>query len=1004
MVVKRAFPGLAVLLSLTAAVFLAPEVVAQDLSDDDEGGITLGEKVETKKKLTPEEIAEKAKADKEARVLARLKASVAEATDPNTREKLQKRVLENLSGLERIDYAISIRDGKETSEKMRLDMYRWLAGEVRVTFGIWGTLWYRKYCENYADADLERLEKEYFKSLEALEKPAANEVYIVSLHAQSLLYRYTRKGDRADAEKALKLFDREIALRKEAKDNSPEAYALGTAWWGKINCHFALGGTNDAVAAIHQFQKTGLKVACNRGQRGYMDMMNAALSYLEREPLDVLKLPFYTESKAFPEPQQADYTETFAAAPAVRIEAKGIAPDDPRFRLLKVKYGRYGIAFRDDAPFVVSVEVDSATKIFDDLKDPAAFRKLHEGKEFEEKAPTEFRDYMAAEGYVLEVTEKGATIKAKTKQGALWGIVSLIQMTDRGKKAVRVAKLRDWPDVERRGNTGSWWAPTLEYMLFQKLNTVDHQRHPCFENHFEPLSWHMEAAMGRQFHEFGLELFYGMCWVTHAPQIPMAYPRTLPYRVEVMKRYAKEHIGVYYPLDDVRFPVEKVDLEKFGSAAAIDGKHQSAIYREVTKEYPDWRFIVCAPFYWGPTGRCHFYPEQRDPYLAQWSKDLDPGIEVYWTGGRVKSCGIPVEHLKWALKAYGKRPYLFQNALGTGAHNLLDYTVDAQNWPNLYGKGLLDKGLKGYHLNCHTPINCGILTTLAGALWNIAGYSAEETAKRGIRQLMGEKMFDYLREGYDDLCYFDKYRYGSCGDEVLAEDGEDLERRVANIDQAWKKANDYAKEIGSRMYGYYGNGVRYAHKVLDSFRAPRDFDTKYKGLLEETRSFAKNDTRFNDEDKGDAYFAPTRLNGGVIVPLYKTAPDTPERAKDHPRLTVELFGADAKPKLRTLSGSFDSASFPPGDDYLLCLSAAGTLQLRIKVNEKVVFEGKKPFGQFPKNKIATFKIPAKILKRANSFTIENLSKEHANVSYVVVLTTGRIRSALMADEDSGLEL
>ena len=1013
MIVRRLIP---VLLAACAAFGAA----AQDLSlDDDEGAITLGEPVE-KKRATAEELKEQSKelAKQErmkqaARVVARLKASAAAASNEHEREKIERKIHETLTGVEKVNYAIELRDAKASSEKLRVDMARWLAGEIRVEFGIWGTHWYRKYCENWPDAELERYEKEYFLSLDVLEKLAPKDSGSVHRHADALLYRYTRKGDRADAEKALGLFEREISLRKGAKDNTRDAYALAAAWWGRINCLFALKGTNETVAAIHAFKDLKLKVPCNRYDRGYVGMMDSALSYLEKEPYDLLRLPFHTASKAFPEPQQAEYTETFAAAPAVRIEAKGIARDDPRFRLLEVKYRRYGIAVKDDAPFVVSVEVDPATKIFDDLRDTNAFARVRaakrynpkraDGKEREDKSPDEFRDYMANEGYVLEVAEKGAKIAAKTRQGALWGIVSLIQMTDRDRKAVRIAKLRDWPDVEKRGYLGTWWAPTLEYTLFQKMNTVDHQRHPCFENRFEPLAWHIEAEMGRQFHDFGLELFYGMCWITHAPQIPMAYPRTLPYRVSVMKRYASAHIGVYYPLDDIRFPVEKPDLDKFGSAAAIDGKHQTAIYREVIKEYPDWRFVVCAPFYWGPDGRCHFYPEQRDPYLAQWRKDLDPRIETYWTGPRVKSYRYLPYHNAWALKAYGRRPYMFQN--GMGWHNLLGYTIDEMDWPSMYCKGTLDKVLKAYHINAHTPTDCAKIATLGDALWNLGGYDPACAVRRGVAQLMGEKMFDLLYEGYGDLCYFDKYKYGAAGDEVLAEDLEDLERRVANIDRAWKKATAYAKEVGSQMYGHYGSGIGYAHKVLASRRAPRNFDEKYKGLLEETRGMAQNETHFDEKTRGDVYYAPTHLNGGVMVPMWKTLPDTPERAKDHPRLTVQLSGAgEERLRLKTISGSFTCESFPPQSDYLLCVCAVGTRQLRVKVNDTVVFEGKKTFGSFPKFKVVPFKIPAKVLKRSSTFAVENLSKDEFNVSYAVMLMTDRIRREEMSAEESIIDL
>ena len=82
-----------ILLSVMAA--LSCVAVAQDISlDEDDGGISLGEKAE--KKLSGEELAAKAKADKEARVIARLKASAAAESDPKKREKIERKVYETL--------------------------------------------------------------------------------------------------------------------------------------------------------------------------------------------------------------------------------------------------------------------------------------------------------------------------------------------------------------------------------------------------------------------------------------------------------------------------------------------------------------------------------------------------------------------------------------------------------------------------------------------------------------------------------------------------------------------------------------------------------------------------------------------------------------------------------------------------------------------------------------------------------------------------------------------
>ena len=1035
--------GLAARLAAAAVAAACLCASAQELSlDDDASGVLSleerkpgggGRKKPTKKELLAEQ---KALAEAKAARLRDLKREglldkIAAARTVKERERLQHDYLALLKGEEKLKFARSVlANCPDATDEMRAAMLEIVCDALRIGFGIWGTEWCTRYCTDMPEAELAAREREFYSSLEPLDRLAPKNVRQLHRYAEAMLYRYTRDGGRQDLEKARELYRREAELlADEAKGK--DAFRLANALWGEINCIFASGDREGTIAALKRYRDLRLTVRRRKHVRSVSSLVAAAWNYLAKEPLDILRLPFHTDSKAFPEPQEADYTERFAAAPAVRIVAKGLDRKDPRLRLLEVKYARYGIEVRDSAPFAVSVEVDPATKAFDDLGDPAVFAKVKERKRFrpvgkdgkpkarEDKSPDEFRGYMADEGYVLEVTEKGAAITAKTRQGALWGVVSLIQMTDRDRKAVRIAKLRDWPDVEKRGYLGEWWAPTLEYTLFQKFNSVDHQEHPCFENTFEPLTWHLEAEMGRQFHEFGLELFYGMNWITHCPQLPMAYPRTLPYRIEIMKRYAKAHIGVYYPLDDCRFPVEKPDLDRFGTSAAIDGKHQNEIFQAVRKEYPDWRFVVCTPFYWGPDSGA-YYPENRETYLRQWRKDVDPEVEVYWTGGRVKSGRFEPYHGEWAKTAYGRRPYLFQN--GMGWHNLLDYTIDAQDWPSYYSKGTLDRALKGYHLNATTPDNCAWLTTLADALWNIGGYSPKRAARRGVSQLMGERAYDILDSAYGDLCYFDKYEYGEAGDSVMAEDLDDLERRVANIDRAWKEARDYVRSVGASMYGRYGSGVEYAHSVLNARRRTGNNPAEtYKGLLAETASIAKNETCLDTRRKGDTYLSPTALHGGLVLPCYRTPSDSEGRAKDHPRVVTALFGAKAKPERRAASAAFACESFPAGNDYLLCLSMTGGkgTKLRIGVNGKTVFEGAKGLGGDLKFKLFTFRIPVGVLKRKNTLSIENLSDDYdgngsedptygavriLRIAYAVVLTSPSIRKDLPEAEDDIIEL
>ena len=870
--------------------------------------------------------------------------------------------------------------GKTATKEERLKAADLLCREVNPRFGVWTTCFYEYYCmpENWPDAAIAKLEKAFWVAakLQAQEQGEKSFKPWYTL-AEACLFK-------EQYDYALKSYDKALEHFKAytPKDAGRLGKDFAKCLYGRANALMGLGRKDEAKAALEDYLSRDLPPFGGRGEEPIHSYARVAIQDMEGGDLDRMRMPRFTGAKAYPEPQQAVYSEDFVPVSGYDLEVRGLEPNDRRLELLDVKFARFGAPKRKDAGFKVSVAVDPATKAFDGLKDKAAFAAFR-AKKFAARtdnadgkavdtSPKEFCDYMENEAYVLEVTKEGAKIVAMTKQGALWGIVSLIQLWDQERHAIRLAKIRDWPDVAVRGYLGYFWAGTLEFTLFNKMNSVCHQKHPCFENTFRPVNWYIEAFMGQQFHDFGLELFFGNCWMTHAPQLPMCSPRTLPLRISVCKRYASAHIGVYYPLDDVRYPICPQDLKAYGDQiGAIDGQHQNAIFQAVVKEYPDWRFIVCPPPYMGPDGR-YRNAESRDHYLAAWSKELDPRIEAYWTGPRVKSYRYEQYHNDWVLKAYGRRPYLFQN--GIAWHNLEHYTVDDIGWPSMYCDGTLDKVLKGYHLNSGTPQCTPRISTLADALWNIGGYVAARATERGLAQVSGEKMFSLLRPGLDDLSYFDKYKYGDTDDRVDLEDGEALERRALNVETCWSNATAYAKSIGVPIYGTFGRGVGWMRKVMNRFRNPPDFAKVHQGQLKDIRDIAFQATSF-DLKKGHTFVSPVDVSGGAVELVKRSPRGSREWAKER----GVLYRVLKRQGTGRSSGSlrFTCETFPPGCDYKLqlCATTAGKpANIRLSVNGTKFFEGDPKTGTDPfKPVLKTFAIPEKLLKRNNLVTIENLT-------------------------------
>jgi len=814
--------------------------------------------------------------------------------------------------------------------------------DATVDFGNFNDGYHARYIAQRPEAELDAMRDLYLSTLERL----------VALDPKKSAYRL-RFGNallyQGRHEEALRQYEAALA----AGGTDPE---LADAYWGVANALFALGRRDDAVARLEECLARKLVVPVPRGKVDVLGDARIALATLkDPDGLDVCRFPFFTDAKAFPEPQKPEYDETFHPLGKVRLVLKGLAADDLRVKLLKLKYARLGVTFVDDAAaYPVTLSVDAAF-----ASDPALKDAVNR-----------------AEAYRLTVDGKGATVTASGPQGVLWGVVSLVQVTDPKRRAVRQCRFLDWPSVARRGyltggGTGLWPGCT-EYTVFQKMNCVTFQSNPTFGNNFRPLNEYVMAQYARQFKSLGLEIYYGCCWITHADQLPICKPRTLPYRVEVFKRYAKYGAGIYYPLDDIRFPMLPEDLKTYGSAAAIDSKHITEIFREVRKEYPDFKMIFCPPFYCGPDGRCGTVDEPREPYLKAIARDLDPAIDVYWTGPRVKSYGFTQDKLDWFAGLIGRKPFYAQNALLW--HNLLYYPCDELDIRRAGAPGYLDKGTVGYHVNSTMPRDCPRNANVADALWNLDAYDSARSALRGTQQIMGERSYEILKPGADALATFDRWRYGVVKDGDIADyDLAGLEARLAAVEKSWTEIQAYAKENGTPIYTYYGGAVEFPRKVVRAARNPPDLNKFYAAQVNAARTSAMRETHF-DRVKTSVFLSPADLKGGhVICPK---------------RILRELTGTGT-PFKSVVTGSFACEPQAAKGKSTLFVSFVGKpCPVRLTLNGAKVFEGKPKASE--KGEPNRWEIPVGKLKSRNTLTLERLEpgKEDAppviSVAYVVL--------------------
>jgi tetratricopeptide (TPR) repeat protein len=677
-----------------------------------------------------------------------------------------------------------------------------------------------------------------------------------------------------------------------------------------------------------------------RGSTDPVAQAKYALQFLKGPEVDYLKLPYYTGAKAFPTPQQAKYSESFVPVASVKLVlGKDIKEDDVRLLLLKTKFARFGIKFEERAAFAIRINAQA-----------------------EPKAPEK------PEGYALTVTKDGAIINSRDAQGTLWGIVSLIQLVDQGKEPrVRLAEILDYPDTACRGFLQDNWKDALEFMLLCKLNTVVAQTGPQLVYHnpsipWTPLQKEICKEMSRTFTAFGLRLYYGIYPWTMYYMLPLSSERTFELHSEICSEIARNGGHVYFPYDDGRYPLPKADVDKFGVGANMDAKYVTRLFKAVREKSPGFHLVFCPPFYWGPDSGADGYMEPREPYLKSLGEFLDPEIEVFWTGPRVKGYQKTPEQVQWFTGLTQHKPMIFQN--GTGPHNTCSYITDeTPGWKTWHYDGFFENDIEGYLKNAHMGAEAPQTTTLADCLWNIEAYDAAASIRNGVAMLYGKDMFDLLDPGNKALAYLDKYPYGAVTPEAVTEIPE-IERRAKIAEEAYNKGVAYNAFSLSNFPGWLGGAVGWYKGCAEAAKKAPDFYKLYAKDIEETRALAAKEVGI-DAAKGDLFKSPVDFIGGNVGPYDAKCPR---------RFATYIYGQ--KTATHGLRLGFECDPFPPSGGYVLHLSAQdddaeAPCKIRIAVNGKPIFEGPSKFVRFGWS-VERIVIPFAGLKRGNELTIENI--------------------------------
>ena len=734
-----------------------------------------------------------------------------------------------------------------------------------------------------------------------------------------------------------------------------DAIRVSEAKWEMANILWQEGdkaGAKKYLAEVAAIYGTG-KVDDFLAVTGRAKYLSAVLDDPDAD-LDMFKLPHSVDGKPFPTPQEAKYGEkkvslarvelkvrtngttgTDGTSPVSRISP--VSPEDPIVRLLKKKLTRFGTKFGKGG---TPIEI-----------------------ELSPNAPVD-----RPQGYSLDVANGKVVVKARSRLGLTWGMVSLIQCVDRESLKIAECSIRDWPKCEERGVTPYWYPEFLEYALFYKMKIVDFTMDRQYI--LSPLDKEYYKRVASRFADFGLEVNIDTDSLDVRPLPPFSSPRTWKLHLAWSKFLASIGVGRDLMLDDDRFPMHPKDLEAAGTAANLDAKFVTRLYREVKKTYPNFRMRFCPPFYWGPDGAVS-YPEPRDEYLKSIATDLDPEIGVFWTGPYVKTVWVNDKTAGWITKLIGRKPVLGSNGNSVGQHNYMQYGADPTGYKESHATNVFDlvaaflQNMSKYAESCEVG-------SCMDWCWNPEAHDPNVAIRRAIDLVEGPGVSDVLAEAMPSLAYFDKYDYGKPRIEVLTEDQADLDRKVATVEAAWQKAMSLAKNRGTFVYDFRRVGITYARRIAEVRRNPPESLLKERDAVMANAVFAEKEAGF-DPKKGCEFFPAAILKGARFVSGLNGWGDKEKYGEGVNRET-KYISPDEE-----VEGSFECELFPPEKPFKLVLCGMAYIdpppEIEVELNGQTVWKG----PLFERYYYRTFEVelPVVAIARKNVFKIRNVTKEEA---------------------------
>lgn len=690
------------------------------------------------------------------------------------------------------------------------------------------------------------------------------------------------------------------------------------------------------------------------------------LSPLAAWQTDFGGMPYYTGT-VLPTPQQVQYHDRYLPLDNVAVVlGDGLDAHDPRLAVLRHRIDEMGGRVTV-VPDLLAASSYSGVIVLGHIAEGPA-------------APTPPRQ---AEGYVMTVFDldglDGLRLVGSDDIGLLWAVASLNQLVTvrDGVTVVRMADIYDYPIHTLRGYISGWGADAVEdelwYIVNFKMDNVVFRRFQRRGGAWrEPQAEAVYAAISRTgelLSPLGIRWYDGFRVVERNPdtQLNVAAGEDLDIVVGIAEKILRVGGNFMVNFDDHRFPIHPADQKRFTTAREADFYFLSQLTDRLSAVRPDYRLLVCPPFYYGPHP-FNAYDESREAYLERLSA-LPDTVDVFWTGPQVKGEYKTAEQVAWVTDLIGRKPTVWQNR-GWAPHivNFHYHTDPVTAWIDWHYDGFFDE-VAAYLPNTHMPDSAAAVLTLIDYLWNPHAYDAERSAREVAMKLTGPESYPLMQELNERLTVFDPYDRRMTP--AAVRDLEYLEEQLAKLLEVW---NQVEERFGERVHRWT-RMQRYPPMQQQFVTRLRERPSLELFAEMEEAAIANAAADGIAIQEGRDTFLSAQDFGGAKGPAFYEYRDLIPR-----RPAVWIHGALGS--YASIQASFELDPFPVESNYSLILSAqdndrGDVARIRIRINDTVIFEGENEFGRHGWY-VREYPIPVAALDRRYSRLIIESLEETSN--------------------------